>query len=134
MINGILPFQMGGQHFRCEMQYEETAPYELTFVFRQACMDTDCQEIHEEKWIIGRDLLVEGLNSELWVGEGDVKLRRDSHNSVEIRLSSHEGSNTLTVPRRPLKSFIAWTENLVARGRESEQYDWDALDQERVTW
>lgn len=134
MITAVLPFRVGENHFRCEMQYDETKPYELTFVFRQPCMDSDCEEMHETAWIAGRDLLSEGIDSETWTGVGDIRLRRNAHNSVEIYLSSHEGESVITIPRRPLKDFIRRTQALVRPGSESDQYDWDALDAERVTW
>lgn len=135
MINGILPFQMGEQHFRCEMQYDKTKPYELTFVFRQACRDLDCKELHEMEWVISRELLTEGLDSETWVGEGDVKIRRDSHNTLQIQLSPYQTDpSIISVPRRTLKQFIDWSYTEVKAGAESEQYNWETLDAERALW
>lgn len=134
MITGILPFYLGEQYFRCEMKYDETKPYELTFAFRQACKDVDCSELHEEEWIVGRDLITEGLDSELWIGVGDIRLRRASHNKIEIYLNAPEGDATITVPRRVLKDFIRRTETVVRPGEESGQYDWDILDAERASW
>ena len=138
MITGILPFQIQGAHFTCEMQYDEDHPYELTFIFRISCQEADCTDTHEQTWIIGRDLLAEGADSELWVGEGDVKLRRNAHNSVEIALQTRENNQEVvaivTVPRRPLRDFISRTYGVVDAGKESERFDWDSLDAERATW
>jgi len=134
MINAILPFELAGNHYRCEMRYDEKDPFAVSFIFRQPCEEGDCQDTHEMKWIVGRDLMAEGLDSESWVGEGDVKLRRDSHGSVSVSLDSHEGKATITVPRRPLKDFIKRSYTIVDAGKEAERFNWEEFDQERASW
>lgn len=138
MITAILPFQTQGVHFRAEMQYDELHPYELKFIFRVPCEEGDCTDNHDQEWIVGRDLVSEGVDSELWVGFGDFKIRRNSHNSIEVALSSNENGHevvaVVTVPRRPLRDFVRRTYTVVDAGKEHEHLDWDAFDAERVTW
>lgn len=137
MINGILPYQIHGVHFRCEMRYDENNPYEMTFVFRQACQEADCKDMHEYAWVVSRELITEGVESETWVGVGDVSLRRDSHNTIQVIFRAHEANentSTVTVPRKPLKEFLRLSYDLVDAGKESEQINWAEFDDERALW
>lgn len=126
MITAIIPFQIAGEHRTCEVQYDSDDPYAFRFLFNNGVSDA--------QWLIGRDLLAEGLNSEIWVGEGDIRIRRNSHHTVEVSLDSHEGLAVVTVPRNSLKNFIKRSSTVVDFGKESNQYDWDELDAERALW
>lgn len=128
MITGILPFQVGDGRFKCEMRYDESDPFALTFIFRQGD--------HETTWEVSRDLVREGLDSEPGVGFGDIQIRRDSHNTIQIflRPGADIQGTTVTAPRRSLKDFLRRAFALVPAGRESEHFDWDELDKERALW
>jgi hypothetical protein len=134
MITDTLPFRLGTQQHSAEMEYNESDPYVVTFIFRQRCAEADCTDIHEVAWVISRDLLTEGIDSESWVGVGDIRVRRDSHVGVEVYLTSHEGVVTVQVPRSRLRAFLKRTATVVDYGKESDQIDWEEFDKERVTW
>lgn len=134
MITGFLPYISMGVQSTCELTYHEERPYEISFVFRQRCPEGDCSDLHDMVWVIGRDLLSEGIPSDTWIGTGDVRIRRDSHTRVAIYLNSPHGITELQVPYGSLKNFLQRTYAVVDTGTESEHFDWNEFDQVRVTW
>ncbi|WP_329165109.1 SsgA family sporulation/cell division regulator [Streptomyces sp. NBC_01717] len=104
------------------LRYEPSDPYAV----RAAFTLDDSDEAVE--WIIGRDLLIEGLKGP--VGEGDVRLwpagERD-RGSVYIVLKPPDGVALLEAPEQDLKKFLQETEAHVPTGSESEHIDSDAL-------
>ncbi|MER7694358.1 SsgA family sporulation/cell division regulator [Streptomyces sp. NPDC097610] len=80
------------------------------------------------EWIIGRDLLIDGLKGP--VGEGDVRIwpagERD-RGAVYIVLKPPDSAALLEVPAQDIKRFLQETETLVPRGSESEHIESDAL-------
>ncbi len=127
MITGVLPLKIGETHLSAEVRYLEDDPFTLLFIFSNG-------HLPDVTWHIGRDLVAEGLNSDFWVGEGDVKIRRDSHNTVQVWLNAPEGIAEVSIPWRPFKVFLDRTEALVPYGKEGEQLDWDEFDGERALW
>lgn len=128
MITAIVPFRVSDQDLTCEIQYDEDAyPLALDFVF---------DENEEVLWTIGRDLLLSGMDSDQWVGEGMVSVRRDNHNTITMVLRSYEDScpATLHFPRKSLLAFLTYTYTLVNAGTEFDHFDWEEFDAERTEW
>lgn len=74
-------------------------------------------------WLLGRDLLTEGLTAseEEPAGHGDVRIWRDEDpHYVLISLSGVEGEALLACPAPPLERFVATTATLVPMGDESD--------------
>lgn len=132
MITATIYANCGSTQFKCDAVFLEEDPFAVTLTFQQANDTTN-----KEEWRISRELLAEGLDSELWIGMGDVRVRRDSHNTVQLHLENHEEDNlyiTLSLPRRPLKEFLTRTHAKVAAGTESDLIDWDDFDEMRAEW
>ncbi|MFJ3276790.1 SsgA family sporulation/cell division regulator [Streptomyces sp. NPDC086776] len=126
VIHG-LPVQLVVSHemslsMYMRLRYEPTDPYAV----RAAFTLDDSDEAVE--WIIGRDLLIEGLKGP--VGEGDVRFwpagERD-RGSVYIALKPPDGVALLEAPAQAIKKFLQETEAHVRMGSESEHIDSDAL-------
>ncbi|MFF5279779.1 SsgA family sporulation/cell division regulator [Streptomyces sp. NPDC000133] len=104
------------------LRYEPSDPYAV----RAAFTLDDSDEAVE--WIIGRDLVIEGLKGP--VGEGDIRLwpagERD-RGSVYIILKPPDGVALLEAPAQDIKKFLQETEAHVPTGSESERIDSDAL-------
>ncbi|MFF7601570.1 SsgA family sporulation/cell division regulator [Streptomyces mirabilis] len=102
--------------------YELSDPYAVRVAFT---VDESDEAV---EWIIGRDLLIDGLRGP--VGEGDVRIwpagERD-RGAVYIVLKPPDGLALLEVPAQDIKRFLQETETLVPRGSESERIDSDAL-------
>ncbi|MGW1710955.1 SsgA family sporulation/cell division regulator [Streptomyces sp. NPDC002206] len=103
-------------------KFEASDPYAV----RTAFTLDDSDEAVE--WIIGRDLLIEGLKGP--VGEGDVRLwpagERD-RGSVYIVLKPPDGVALLEAPTQDIKKFLQETDAHAPTGSESEHIDSDAL-------
>ncbi|MFD9003674.1 SsgA family sporulation/cell division regulator [Streptomyces sp. NPDC059582] len=101
------------------LRYEPADPYVV-----RAAFFTDTDEPTE--WVLGRDLLADGLRGS--AGCGDIRVwstvdRGDQ--AVYIVLGSPAGTALLEVPMRDVKAFLEDTEALVPRGTESGHIDWD---------
>lgn len=102
------------------LRYEPADPYVVRAAFF----------VHSDEpveWILGRDLLTDGLNG--CAGHGDIRIwsaagRGDE--SLYIALGSSAGTALLDVPMQDLSSFLQDTQALVPRGTESGLIDWDA--------
>ncbi|MFD8717629.1 SsgA family sporulation/cell division regulator [Streptomyces sp. NPDC059629] len=103
------------------LRYEPSDPY----VVRAAFTVLDSDEAVE--WIIGRDLLADGLKGP--VGEGDIQVRPvidHDPRDVYILLSPPAGTALLRVSGRDVRAFLYETEELVPRGAETGHVDLDA--------
>lgn len=79
------------------------------------------------EWLVGRDLVIEGLSGE--AGLGDVALAPrmvQGYDIVEIVIRSGEGKAILEVDRDLLRHFIDSTQDLVAVGDELTHMDLDS--------
>ncbi len=77
-------------------------------------------------WLIGRELLVEGLDAtvDAPAGTGDVRVWRDEDPMfVLIALSGVEGSALLASPAGPLEFFAKATNAVVPVGAEGESME-----------
>ncbi|MEV4453475.1 MULTISPECIES: SsgA family sporulation/cell division regulator [Streptomyces] len=104
------------------LRYELSDPYAVRVAFTV----DDSDEAVE--WIIGRDLLIDGLKGP--VGEGDVRIwpaGECDRGAVYIVLKPPSAMALLEVPAQDIKGFLQETETLVPRGSESEHIDSDAL-------
>lgn len=78
------------------------------------------------EWLIGRELVVEGLDAP--AGEGDVRMGPrtvQGYDVVEIEIRSHDGRAVLEVDRDLLRHFVAATLDVVALGAEVDRMDLD---------
>ncbi|MFG2948466.1 SsgA family sporulation/cell division regulator [Streptomyces adustus] len=103
------------------LRYEPSDPY----VVRAAFIVLDSDEAVE--WIIGRDLLADGLKGP--VGEGDIRVWPVGDGDpcdVYILLCPPAGTALLQVPAREVEAFLREAEKLVPRGAETGPVDLDA--------
>lgn len=75
-------------------------------------------------WEFGRELVLVGLTSTDWVGEGDVKVCRADEDILAIRLSSPSGMATLLFPLTTMSRFIGRTILEMPIGDELIDTDW----------
>lgn len=101
------------------LRYEPSDPYAVEATFRAVGESIS--------WVLGRDLLSQGLLADS--GEGDVRvwptvdLRQPV---VMIRLSSPDGQALLAAGATDVRDFLRRTYQVVPAGREHEQLDVDA--------
>ncbi|MFD7229089.1 SsgA family sporulation/cell division regulator [Streptomyces sp. NPDC059881] len=104
------------------LRYEPSDPYAVRVAFTADGSDETVN------WIIGRDLLIDGLKGP--VGEGDVQIwpagERD-RGAVYIVLKPPDGVALVEATAQDIKGFLHETEALVPRGSESERIDSDAM-------
>ncbi|MGW1887523.1 SsgA family sporulation/cell division regulator [Streptomyces sp. NPDC001970] len=103
------------------LRYEPSDPY----VIRAAFTAVDSDETVE--WIIGRDLLIDGLEGP--AGEGDIRIwpadGPDRYN-LYILLNPPAGVALLKARAQEIKAFLQETVALVPRGAELGHIDLDA--------
>ncbi|MFI9781813.1 SsgA family sporulation/cell division regulator [Streptomyces sp. NPDC051956] len=101
------------------LRYEPSDPYAIHVTF----FTVDSDETKE--WIIGRDLLIDGLKGP--AGEGDVHIWPVDKHKVRAILRPPAGTATLEASSREIRAFLKETETVVPRGTESEHIDVSAL-------
>lgn len=69
------------------------------------------------KWDIGRDLILEGLTSESWTGEGDVRVIA-SRAVLGIKLNTDEGRAYVQMPKHHMQGFLGRVYDIVPLGAE----------------
>jgi hypothetical protein len=132
-ITASIVFTVADMNFPVTLVFDPLKPFEVMIDFNQMCREEACPG-HNIEWYIGRDLLNVGVDSETWVGEGDVAIRRDNHSQMAMVLRSKGGSATMTFPRAKFALFMARCSDLVPEGTEMDGFNWDEFDEERVTW
>jgi hypothetical protein len=101
------------------LRYEAADPFAVQAVFRAGD--------DAVAWVLGRDLLSEGLLGDS--GEGDVRVWPTTDRSrpvVMLQLSSPDGRALLAADAEDVRSFLRRTYAAVPAGREAEQLDVDA--------
>ncbi|MER7834737.1 SsgA family sporulation/cell division regulator [Streptomyces sp. NPDC096040] len=104
------------------LRYEPGDPYAVRAVFKAPGSDDTVE------WIIGRDLLIDGLKGP--AGEGDIRIwpaGESAHCDLFALLTPPDGRALLKGPVQEIKAFLQETEALVPRGTETEHIDVDAL-------
>jgi hypothetical protein len=104
------------------LQYEPSDPYAVRAAFTVVGSDGTVE------WIIGRDLLADGLEGP--VGEGDIRVWPAEERDVSdlyILLNPPAGTALLKAPAQEIKAFLQEAEVVVPRGAEPERIDLDAL-------
>lgn len=132
-ITASVIMTMADTQFPVMWVFNPLNPFEIMLDFNRICQEESCPG-HNVEWHIGRALLEEGATSETWVGEGDVKVRRDSHFQMAMIVQNATGSAMLTFARSKAIMFLRRCSNLVPEGTEMDGFDWDEFDAERVTW
>ncbi|MHA5055072.1 SsgA family sporulation/cell division regulator [Streptomyces sp. SD15] len=119
-VHFIVPHEMS-LPVSMRLRYEPSDPY----VVRASFTAVESDETVE--WIIGRDLLIDGLEGP--AGEGDISIwpadgpdRCDSY----ILLNPPAGTALLKARAQEIKTFLQETEALVPRGAELGHTDLDA--------
>ncbi|MGW4291087.1 SsgA family sporulation/cell division regulator [Streptomyces sp. NPDC004673] len=105
-----------------DLAYQPADPYAVRVSFTYA--DTG----QTVKWIMGRDLLADGLKGP--VGEGDVQVWPAcpaGDRLIYIRLSPLTGTALFAAPAKEIAVFLLATEAIVPRGDEFRHVDAGAL-------
>lgn len=101
------------------LRYEARDPYAVEATFRAAN--------EAISWVLGRDLLSDGLLGDC--GEGDVRVWPTTDGDrrvVMLQLSSPDGCALLAADAKGLEAFLKRTYDAVPLGREGEHLDVDA--------
>ena len=111
-----------GLMLRATLRYQPSDPYAIEATFRAADESIS--------WVLGRDLLSEGLDSP--TGQGDVRVwpaaRRGTERAlVMIMLQSPDGQATLALDAVDLDTFLLRTYQAVPQGQESRHVDIDTV-------
>ncbi|MEU2735485.1 SsgA family sporulation/cell division regulator [Streptomyces sp. NPDC007095] len=104
------------------LQYEPSDPYAVRAAFTVVGSDETVE------WIIGRDLLADGLEG--LAGEGDIRVWPAEEHDVcdlHVLLNPPSGTALLKAPAHEIKAFLQETEAVVPRGAEPGHIDLDAL-------
>lgn len=111
-----------GLMLRATLRYEPTDPFAVNATFRAADESIS--------WVLGRDLLAEGLTCA--TGVGDVRVWPSAQGASErplvmIDLRSPDGQATLAVDAADLRTFLLRTFEVVPQGAESRHLDIDTV-------
>jgi hypothetical protein len=102
-------------------EYDAGDPWAVRIVFPGGRGDT----AEPVRWLVGRELLLEGLTDP--VGEGDVQMfpsvDEDGRAAVVMELCSPDGRLVLQLRTRELHRFLARTLTVVPLGTESVDLD-----------
>ncbi|MFE2688401.1 SsgA family sporulation/cell division regulator [Streptomyces mirabilis] len=104
------------------LRYEPSDPYAVRATFAVVGSDETVE------WIIGRDLLADGLEGP--AGEGDIRVwpaEEPDVSDLYLLLNPPDGTALLKAPAREIKTFLQETEAVVPRGAEPGHIDSDAL-------
>lgn len=111
-----------GLLLRATLRYDPADPFAVEATFRAADESIS--------WMLGRDLLHDGLLAE--AGLGDVRVWPQSRHDgdpelVLIELRSPDGQATLAIDAADLEAFLRRTFDVVPRGSESAYLDLDLV-------
>jgi Streptomyces sporulation and cell division protein, SsgA len=98
-----------------ELLYETDDPFAVTMRFHSGGAVAT--------WIMGRDLLIEGMTTPS--GRGDVRLRPHSSRTLVLELISDRHFTVFRLPAGTLRKFLDATYRLVPPG--AEHFDADAF-------
>ncbi|MDT7788319.1 MAG: hypothetical protein QOF58_6738 [Pseudonocardiales bacterium] len=98
-----------------ELLYQSEDPYAVTMRFHAGGAVAT--------WIMGRDLLIEGMTTPS--GLGDVRLRPHASRTLVLELISDRHVTVFRLPTGTLRKFLDATYRLVAPG--AEHFDADAF-------
>jgi len=120
-----------GLRLTATLRYQPSDPYAVEATFRAGD--------EAISWVLGRDLLSEGLARVS--GEGDVRVwptvdlgdRREQTRLVMLQLSSPDGRALLAAPAEDVGAFLAETYEVVAPGTEGQHMDVDGVLERLLT-
>lgn len=72
-------------------------------------------------WIVGRDLLLEGVDATTYKGQGDMRVRSGfwkGQGAVFLSLRSPDGTALVSLPRKDVQDFLEATRVAVPTGAE----------------
>ncbi|MEU9213699.1 SsgA family sporulation/cell division regulator [Streptomyces sp. NPDC048415] len=116
-----LPVQLVVSHemsFSASMglQHEPSDPYAVRAAFTVVGSDETAE------WIIGRDLLADGLEGP--TGEGDIRVWPAEEHDVYVLLNPPTGTALLKASAHEIKAFLQETEVVVPRGASPGTSTW----------
>lgn len=98
------------------LTYDTRDPYAVTFAPRDDFAGT--------QWLLGRDLLCEGMFAD--TGDGDVRVTPTPDGSaVVVELNSPDGAAMMQTSTSELAAFLDRTYQVVPVGEESRWFDFD---------
>jgi hypothetical protein len=104
------------------LEYRREDPFAVAMVFTVSAGTGRVR-----RWVVDRELLMAGLVTSDWVGDGDVKLGRASDAYLVIRLTSPDGEATLLFPLAEVSKFVGQVLVEVPLGLEPVDED-DVVD------
>ena len=107
-----------GLRLTATLRYEVSDPYAVKATFRAGD--------EAISWVLGRDLLSDGLMAEC--GDGDVRVWPTTDGDAEVvmlQLSSPDGCALLAADAHGLEAFLARTYDAVPLGYEGDHLDVD---------
>lgn len=100
----------------CELRYDGVNdPLAVHLAFTEEDFEI------EVTWIVGRDLLLEGIDATAYKGQGDMRIRSGfwkGQGAVFLSLRSPDGTALLSLPRKEVKDFLGATRQAVPTGAE----------------
>lgn len=120
----LLSSPTGARPLHAEFHYSTHDPLAVTVIF-------DATSESPVRWVFARDLLSEGLNGQVGVGDVSVSPVEDENGipAVQIQLSSPDGDAYLLAPADHVNEFVRRTWRLVPPGTEAPFLNIDtALD------
>ncbi|MBB5159182.1 SsgA family sporulation/cell division regulator [Saccharopolyspora phatthalungensis] len=101
-----------------ELRYNRNNPYEVSLAFNTG-------KSVRVNWVIGRDLLADGLLAESGLGDVRIRPRPDAPGTIEISLNPPTGQATFEADAAQLMEFLNNTYDIVAPGEEHRWMDID---------
>ena len=111
-----------GLMLRATLRYQPSDPFAVEATFRAADESIS--------WVLGRDLLSDGLT--MATGDGDVRVWPEARPGAErdlvmIMLQSPDGRATLALDAADLDAFLLRTFRVVPQGEEGRYLDLDTV-------
>lgn len=87
------------------------------------CLEFIPKQGNPVKWVVGRDILLDGLSS--LSGSGDIQVWPASPTTVGVWMANQSGEAEFSVALDVLRDFLAATLHRLPRGREFDHVDMD---------
>ncbi|MEV6877193.1 SsgA family sporulation/cell division regulator [Amycolatopsis sp. NPDC051128] len=99
-----------------ELEYDTRDPYAVAVVLHAGASDV--------RWLVGRDLLADGLLAPH--GEGDVRIAPAADPAmIVMELSSPDGAAVLEAPAQEIADFLDLTYDVIPPGSEPDWFDFE---------
>jgi hypothetical protein len=128
-VSGIAASSTGKNKILARLDYDAGLPLEIMLTIAEKADELN-DPLRTVQWVIGRDLLFEGLGRPSFrspAGDGDVKIKLASTTSLEILLHNGVNAGRIFLPVFKVAAFLDETFEIVPRG---EEYSLDDIDRE----